>query len=81
MAIRRKRISPRARRLFRQLQAETEGTSRWWEIQGELHEEFGLKPWEWPAVIRPDAKTDSEAGSYAEQCDNEARARYDGLRR
>lgn len=76
MAVRRKRISPRARELFRQLQAETEGSSRWWELHGELHEELSLKPWEWPAVIRPEAKTDSEPGSFAEQCDNEAKALY-----
>ena len=82
MAVKRKRmIPPRVRELFRELRAEREGTSRWWQLQGDLHEEFGLKPWEWPAVSRPVDNTHSEPGSFAEQCDIEAQARYDALRR
>lgn len=76
MAVRRRRFSTHSRKLFRQLRAETEGTSRWWELQGDLHEELGLKPWEWPAVVHPGAETKPDPGSFAEQCDDKAKALY-----
>ncbi|WP_139802340.1 hypothetical protein [Aurantimonas sp. 22II-16-19i] len=49
---RRRRITPRAVELFRELQA-APSDAAWWAIHGELHSEIAAKPWEWPCLEDP----------------------------
>src|SRR3954470_6284501 len=39
----------------------------WWRVHSVLHNELGLRPWEWPAVEHPDAASPYPAGSYASE--------------
>lgn len=73
-----KRISARARQLFRRMQA-AEDREVWWSLHGQLHNELGLPPWAWPCVIGPNEQTNGEPNSFAAQCDADARALYDAL--
>jgi hypothetical protein len=51
----RRRVSPAAVELFRQLRA-TEDKDEWWRLHNALHDELQCKPWEWPCVVAPDEK-------------------------
>ena len=65
----RSRITPAAITAFRRMEAArrlgctcpaAEGApncancAAWWEAHSELHDELGLKPWQWPAFEHPD---------------------------
>lgn len=77
----RTRITAAARRIFRKMQATKDRADWWWSLQGDLHDELSAKPWQWPCVIGPNEETTSVPGSFAAQCDAEARALYDALDR
>jgi hypothetical protein len=49
MALRR-RISQRAVRIFKAIQATPSNSDHWMSLQQQLHRELGLEPWVWPAV-------------------------------
>ncbi len=44
---------------------ECNGCRRWWNLHSDLHDELGLKPWQWPAFVNPVADTNYwPEGSY-----------------
>lgn len=75
MSLKRFRITPRARQLFRKMRA-TKDHVEWWSLHGDLHYEVGAKPWQWPCVIGPD---ETKSAGFAAQYDDEARAVFNEL--
>jgi hypothetical protein len=47
-----RRIPPEALDLFRQLRAER-GKDAWWRLNARLHAVLKLRPWQFPAAVRP----------------------------
>lgn len=56
------RITPKAVKLFKQMQQEQDDTDAsreaWWGIHRELHDELRLRPWQWPAIVDPSEPVD-----------------------
>src|SRR5262249_2634102 len=44
---------------------ECEGCERWWELHSHLHEELHCRPWEWPCVEHPGARSPYPRGAEA----------------
>jgi hypothetical protein len=36
---------------------ECDGCRHWWELHSDLHRELHSKPWEWPCIEHPDARS------------------------
>ena len=49
------RITPRAVELFRAMQKLDARSDQWRGLHKELHRELKLRPWQYPAIISPDA--------------------------
>jgi hypothetical protein len=46
------KITPKAKALFSEL-VKAADKAEWWTIHNALHDELGLMPWQWPAVLSP----------------------------
>lgn len=57
-------ITPRSRSIFKALKAATDNDI-FWRLQGDLHQELKLPPWQWPAVVDPTDKSDKDADAKA----------------
>ena len=58
-------ITPRSRSIFKALKAATDNDI-FWRLQGDLHQELKLPPWQWPAVVDPQAdKSDKDGDAKA----------------
>jgi hypothetical protein len=44
---------------------ECKACAEWWDRQGELHRELGLRPWQWPCIQRPDVPNTGESQNQA----------------
>jgi hypothetical protein len=59
------RITRAALDIFVELRKRKYPTPQWWELHNQLHDELGLKPWEWPAVENPGSACVYPKGSQA----------------
>jgi hypothetical protein len=55
------------------------GCAEWWDLHSFLHNELKCRPWEWPCIEHPDAKSPYPENSHADRRwkpDTEAQARW-----